>query len=180
MKSTIQRAALAVAVATLGAGAVGLASAQTSAPAAAPAAQQGSHHGHFHHHFGGRFVGTLLRATKQLSGSNALTLTQQEAIKTTLQSARASHQAGTLSPLSSPTVVGNPGSANAQYGEAVSAAITAATDRITNDSNLAKQLYSALALSANQQTQLQTILASMQAKDEARRAQWAAKHAGNS
>jgi Spy/CpxP family protein refolding chaperone len=173
MKSTIQRAVLAFAVASLGA--VGAASAQTtsSAPAATP--PQGQHHGHFHHH--GGFVGTLLRATKQLSGTNALTAAQQAQIKTFFQNERAAHQAGTQSPHFGPTVTGNPTSS--QYGSAVSAAVTGAQERITNDSNMAKQLYTALQLTPQQQTQLQTILSSMEAKEQARRAQWAAKHAGN-
>jgi Spy/CpxP family protein refolding chaperone len=178
MKSTIQRALFAVAVATIGAGAVGTASAQTSAPAATTTAlPPGAHHGHRHHGFGGSFVGTLLHATRQLSGANALTAAQQAQIKSILQTERASHAAGTHAPAYGPTVVGNPSSTNTEYGAAVSAAVTAATNRIENDSNLAKQIYAALNLTPGQQAQLQTILAAQQARQQAQRAAWAARHA---
>ena len=67
MKSTIQGVLFAVAIATLGAGAVGTACAQ-SAPAAGTAPPQPTHfHGHFRHFGGSRFLGSLLRATRQLN-----------------------------------------------------------------------------------------------------------------
>jgi hypothetical protein len=167
MKSTIQRALFTVAVAALGAGAVGTASAQatTSAPGALP--QQG-HHGHFHH-FGGPFVGTLLRATKQLN----LTATQQASIKSILHSAHQGHQPGAAPQCPGLTVLGNPADPN--FAAAVQNAQSKAQARIQQETVLAGQIYAVL--SQQQQQQLPTVLASLQAQDAARRAQWAAKHA---
>src|SRR5579863_8640087 len=67
MKSTIQRVVLAVAVATLGAGALVTASAQTTSSAPVAASPNGHHHGQFRRFGRGRFVGSLLRATQQLN-----------------------------------------------------------------------------------------------------------------
>jgi hypothetical protein len=171
MKSTIQRALFAVAVAALGAGAVGTAAAQSSAPG--PASTAHGHHGH--HRFGGSpFLATLLRATRQLTGANALTSAQQSQIKTILQGARAAHRPGTSGQGFDLTVIGNPGNSN--YATTVNAAAAAASNRIQNDSALAAEIYNHV-LNANQQGQLQTILTSMQAQAQARRAQWAAQHA---
>jgi hypothetical protein len=167
MKSTIQRVLFAVAVATLGAGAVGTASAQTSsAPSATP--QQGQHHGHFHH-FGGRFVGTLLRATKQLN----LSAQQQASIKSILQSAHQGHQPGAAPQGPSMTVLGNPADPN--FAAAVQNAQSRAQVRLQQETTLAGQIYAVL--NQQQQQQLPAVLASMQAKADAQRAQWAAKHA---
>jgi len=167
MKSTIKRALFAAAVAALGAGAVGTALAQTSsAPSSAPAA--GAHHGHFHH-FGGQFVGTLLRATKQLN----LTANQQASIKSILQSAHQGHQPGAAPQGPSLTVLGNP--ADPSFAAAVQNAQSKAQARIQQETTLAGQIYAVL--TQQQQQQLPTVLASLQAQDAARRAQWAAKHA---
>jgi Spy/CpxP family protein refolding chaperone len=167
MKSTIQRVLLAVAVATLGAGAVGTASAQaSSAPSATP--PQGQHHGHFHH-FGGRFVGTLLRATKQLN----LTAQQQASIKSILQSAHQGHQPGAAHQGPSMTVLGNPADPN--FAAAVQNEQSRAQVRLQQETTLAGQIYAVL--NQQQQQQLPAVLASMQAKADAQRAQWAAKHA---
>src|SRR5580692_11400785 len=77
MKSTIQGVLFAVAVATLGAGVVGTACAQSAPAAPASSAPQQTHHrGHFGHFGGGRFLGSLLRATRQLN----LTPDQQTSI----------------------------------------------------------------------------------------------------
>jgi Spy/CpxP family protein refolding chaperone len=169
MKSTIQRALFAVAVATLGAGAVGTASAQaTAATSSAPAPQQGQHHGHFHH-FGGRFVGTLLRATKQLN----LTAQQQASIKTILQSAHQGRQPGAAPQGPGMTVLGNPADPN--FAAAVQNEQSKAQGRIQKETALAGQIYGVL--TPTQQQQLPTVLASLQAKADAQRAQWAAKHA---
>ncbi len=169
MKSTIQRVLIAAAVVTLGAGALGTASAQTttttpasSAPGANP--QQGRHHGP--HHFGGSpFVGTLLRATQQLN----LTVTQQASIKTILQNA---HETGGQHQGPELTVVGNP--AHPDFAAAVQSAATGASARVQKESTLAGQIYAVL--TSQQQKQLPTVLAAMQAKQAARRAQWAAQH----
>jgi Spy/CpxP family protein refolding chaperone len=166
MKSTIQRALLAVAVAALGAGAVGTAAAQStsSAPNAAP-----PHHGHFHRHFGGRFVGTLLQATKQLN----LTTQQQASIKLILQNAHQKHQPGTAPQGPSMTVLGNPADPN--FAAAVQNEQSRAQVRIQQETTLAGQIYGVL--TPPQQQQLPTVLASLQAKADAQRAQWAAKRA---
>lgn len=177
MKSTIQRALLAVAVATLGAGAVGTAAAQ-SAPEAAVTPPVGQHHGRFHHHFGGApFLGTFLHALHQLNSSpTPLSANQQNVLKTALQGARQAHSSKTAPDL---TVIGNPGDSGS-YTAAIGTAVSNAQARITEDATLASQIYTELTLTQAQQNELKTILADEQAKQVARRAQWAAKHAGNS
>jgi hypothetical protein len=176
MKSTIQRVLFAVAVATLGAGTVGTAFAQnnSSAPGAAPTHHM--HHGHFRGFGGSPFLGSLLRATKQLSGQYALTGSQQLQIKALLQGARPAHQPGVQSQGLGITVIGNPG--NSSYPTAVQNAITAATNRINKESTLAAEIYNHV-LTTAQQGQLQTVLASIQTQEQARRAQWAAKRASS-
>jgi Spy/CpxP family protein refolding chaperone len=167
MKSTIQRVLLAVAVATLGAGAVGTACAQStsSAPGAAPT--NGAHHGHFRHFGGRRFVGSLLRATKQLN----LSTQQQSDIKNILSSARHTHQPGAQHPAL--TVMGNP--SDPGFASAVQGAAAEASNQIQRESALAGEIYGVL--TPTQQKQLPTVLASIQAQQQARRAAWAAKHA---
>jgi hypothetical protein len=169
MKSTIQRALFAVAVATLGAGAVGTASAQTTASAPGTSPPHHMRHGHFRGFGGSPFVSSLLRATRQLG----LLPEQQASIKAILASARPTHQAGTQPQRPDLTVLGNPGSQN--YAAAVSAAETAAQNRIQKQSLLAQQIYAVL--SKSQQDQLPNVLAAIEAKEQARRAQWASKHA---
>jgi hypothetical protein len=171
MKSTIQRVLFAAAVVTLGAGALGTASAQTTttpaaAPSSAPGAnpQQGRHHG-FHHFGGSPFVGTLLRATQQLN----LTVTQQASIKAILKSA---HETGGEHQGPELTVVGDP--AHPDFAAAVQSAATGASARVQKESTLAGQIYGVL--TSQQQKQLPTVLAAMQAKQAARRAAWAAQH----
>jgi Spy/CpxP family protein refolding chaperone len=169
MKSTIQRVLFAVAVAALGAGAVGTAAAQTtsSAPGTAPAHH--GHHGHFRGFGGGRFVGTLLRATRQLN----LTADQQANIKNILKTARSNFRPGTQGSQPGITVLGNP--AHPDFAGAVQSAQAAASGRIQKESALAGQIYAQL--TATQQQQLPAVLAAIQAQQQARRAQWAAKHA---
>jgi hypothetical protein len=176
MKSTIQRVLVALAVATLGAGAVGTASAQTSSSAPGTAPPHHGHHGHFRGFGGSPFLGTLLRATKQFSGQYALTTAQQSQIKTILQGARPAHQPGAQPQGLGITVIGDPH--NGSYPTAIQNAITAATARINKDSALAAEIYNDVLLPA-QQGQLETVLAAMQAKEQARRAAWAAKHASS-
>jgi Spy/CpxP family protein refolding chaperone len=170
MKSTIQRVLFAVAVATLGAGAVGTAAAQTasSAPTSAPPGHHG-HHGHFRGFGGGRFVGTLLRATKQLN----LTADQQANIKNILKSARSNFRPGTHGSQPGITVLGNP--AHPDFAGAVQSAQAAASGRIQKESALAGQIYAQL--TTTQQQQLPAVLAAIQAQQQARRAQWAARRA---
>ena len=182
MKSTIQRVLFAVAVATLGAATVGTAAAQTSAASSAPGTSL-PHHGHYGHfrRFGGSsLVAPLLRATRQLgkapgTQSLALSADQQTFIKGVLSSARTGHHPGTQPQGPGITVLGDPG--NAGYATAVQAIATAATARIQNESALAEQIWNDL--SGPQRAALPGILASIQAQEQAHRAQWAGKHTSN-
>jgi hypothetical protein len=169
MKSTIQRVLCAVALATLGAGAVGTAAAQTSASAPAATPPQHMHGGHFRRSGGSPFVGSLLRATRQLN----LLPAQQASIKSILAGARGTHQPGTQPQGPDITVIGNPGSQG--YAAAVQGAQAAAAARIVKESTVAEQIYAVL--SKSQQDELPAVLASIQAKEQARRAQWASRHA---
>ena len=90
MKSTIQRVLVAVAVATLAAGAVGTASAQTTSPAPGTSPPQRMHRGQFRRFGGSPFLSSLLRATRQLN----LTPDQQTSIKSIMASTRHTHQPG--------------------------------------------------------------------------------------
>jgi hypothetical protein len=176
MKSTIQRAVFAVAVAALGAGALATASAQTTSSAPNTTPPHHMHRGHFRGFGGDPFVRTLLRATKQLGVQQptlALTQGQQDTIKGILASARKTHQPGTQPQGPGITVLGNPGNPN--YATAVDAAAAAAKNRIVNESQLATNIYDVLL--KPQKDALVTVLASMQAQQQARRAQWASKHA---
>jgi len=178
MKSTIQRVLFAVAVATLGAGAVGTESAQSSSSAPGTSPPHHLRHGHFRHFGGSPFVGTLLQATRQLGkapGTQSLALStgQQETIKSILTEARPHHQPGSGPKGPGITVLGNPGDPG--YSAAVAAAEAAATARIQTQTTLATDIWNVL--STNQKNALPNILAAIQAKQEARRGQWAAKHA---
>ncbi len=168
MKSTIQRVLCAVALATLGAAAVGTASAQTSSSAPGVSPPHHMHGGQFRHFGGSPFLGSLLRATRQLN----LLPAQQASIKTILSTARP-HQPGTQPQRPDITVLGNPGSQG--YAAAVQGAQAAASARVLKESTLAEQIYAVLTKS--QQDELPTVLASIQAKEQARRAQWAGRHA---
>jgi Spy/CpxP family protein refolding chaperone len=168
MKSTIQGVLFAVAVATLGAGAVGTACAQSAAAAPATSGPQQLHHrGHFRHFGGAPFVGSLLRATQQLN----LLPQQQASIKAILAGARPAHQPAAQTPHPGLTVLGNPG--DPAYASAVQGAQTSAATRIQKEVALAGQIYAVL--SPQQVQQLPAVLASIQAKEQARRAAWAAK-----
>ena len=168
MKSTIQGVLVAVAMATLGAGAVGTACAQ-SAPAAPASSgpQQFQHGGHFRRFGGSQFVGSLLRATRQLN----LLPQQQASIKAILASARPGHQPAAQTQHPGLTVLGNPGDPG--YASAVQGAQSSAANRIQKEVALAGQIYAVL--TPQQVAQLPAVLASIQAKEQARRAAWAAK-----
>jgi hypothetical protein len=169
MKSTIQRALLAVAVAALGAGAMGAASAQSAGSAPAAFAGHPFHRGHFRRFGESPLVGSLLRATRQLG----LTPAEQTSIKSILSSARPTHQPGAAPQGPGITVLGNPGDPN--YLAAVQSAEANATAQIQKESVIAGQIYAAL--TPEHQKALPGVLASMQAKEEARRAAWASKRA---
>ena len=169
MKWTIQRVLVAVAVATFAAGAVGTASAQTTSPAPGTSPPQRMHRGQFRRFGGSPFLSSLLRATRQLN----LTTTQQASIRAILKGARSTHQPGAQRQGPEITVLGNPGSQG--YAAAVQDAEAAATARIQKESALAGQIYAQL--TSAQQQQLPAVLASIQARQQARRAQWTARHA---
>jgi Spy/CpxP family protein refolding chaperone len=161
-------------------GAAGVVSAQTTAPStssaaaitssttAAPAA---GHRWHGHH---GGLLGVTLRATKQLN----LTPEQQASIKTILTNARAQAKAARAAgqPPVDIAVLGNPGDPN--YAAALQSAKTLAASRIQAESELQGQIYNVL--TPEQKAQLPTVLASMKAKAEQRRAAWEQKHAAGS
>jgi periplasmic protein CpxP/Spy len=165
---------LVLAMASIGT-AAGVASAQTTTPSTtttttAPAT---GHKWHGHHH-GGFMLGMTLRATKQLN----LTADQQASIKTILTTARAqakaAHAAAGTSTVDM-SVLANPGDAN--YATALQTAKTASATRIQNESEIQGQIYNVL--TAAQKAQLPTVLASMKAQAEARRAAWEQKHAAS-
>jgi Spy/CpxP family protein refolding chaperone len=166
MKSTIQGILAAVAVGTLGIGAVGMACAQSAPAAPTTTGPQHFHHrGHFGRFGGSRFVGSLLRATRQLN----LTPGQQQSIKTIMATARTTQHHAQQTPT---TVLGNPGDQG--FPAAVQGAANDAVTRVHNESLLASQIYGVL---TPQQIQLLPgVLASIQAKEQARRAAWATKH----
>jgi Spy/CpxP family protein refolding chaperone len=158
-----------LAIAGIG-GAMGIATAQTTSPSTTTTPPTPSHK--WHHHHGGLLVGALLRATKQLN----LTAEQQASIKTILSTARAQAKAahsGNPSPVNI-TVLGNPGDPN--YATQLESVKTFAANRIQTESELEGQIYNVL--TAQQKTQLPTVLAAMQAKAAQRRATWQAQHAG--
>jgi Spy/CpxP family protein refolding chaperone len=164
---------LVLAVAGIGS-AVGVANAQsTTAPATTTTTTAPAHGGHkWHGHRGGGFlVGMTLHATKQLN----LTADQQASIKTILTTARAqakaAHAAG-QSPVDM-AVLANPGDPN--YATALQSAKSVAATRIQNESELQSQIYNVL--TPAQKAQLPTVLATMKAQAQQRRAVWEQRHA---
>ena len=166
---------LVLAVASIG-GAAGVAYAQSTAPATTTtttAPEDGGHMWH-RHHGGGLLVGMTLRATKQLN----LTADQQASIKTILTTARAQAKAARASgqaPVDM-AVLGNPGDPN--YATALQSAKSLAGTRIQNESELQSQIYNVL--TPAQKTQLPTVLATMKAQAQQRRAVWEQRHATGS
>jgi protein CpxP len=170
---------LVLAVASIGS-AAGVAYAQTTtAPATTATTTAPAHPAHgghkWHgHHGGGFLVGMTLHATKQLN----LTADQQASIKTILTTARtqakAAHAAG-QSPVDM-TALANPGDPN--YATALQSAKSLATTRIQNESELQSQIYNVL--TAAQKAQLPTVLATMKAQAQQRRAVWEQRHAAGS
>jgi LTXXQ motif family protein len=194
MKSTIQRALLAVAVATLGAGAVGTAAAQAPAAGSGPDSGQSQdwhgghhhwshgghrmrHHGHHGWRHGGHegwahggpqrsgFGATPFAATL-LRGTRQLNLTEQQhaAIRTIIEDSRKAHEAAAQAQRPDPAVLGDPG--NAGYAAAVRNAVAAATARINEQSALAGKIYNVL--NSDQKKQLPGVLASLKTEDHGR------------
>ena len=166
---------LVLAVASIG-GAAGVAYAQTTAPATTTTTTAPEHGGGMwhRHHGGGLLVGMTLRATKQLN----LTADQQASIKTILTTAHAQAKAARASgqaPVDM-AVLGNPGDPN--YATALQSAKTLASTRIQNESELQGQIYNVL--TAAQKAQLPTVLATMKAQAQQRRAVWEQRHATGS
>ena len=166
---------LVLAVASIG-GAAGVAYAQSTAPATTTTTTAPAHGDHkWHgHHGGGFLVGMTLRATKQLN----LTADQQASIKTILTTARAQAKAAHASgqaPVDM-AVLANPGDPN--YATALQGAKTLAATRIQNESELQSQIYNVL--TAEQKAELPTVLATMKAQAQQRRAVWEQRHATGS
>jgi Spy/CpxP family protein refolding chaperone len=165
MKLNTKFGLLAVALASIGTGAVVAAAAETDA--ATSAAAPAPHAGHWHHR-GSMMVGALVHATKQLD----LTAAQQQSIKTILSAARAQHQANAQASPLDLTVLANPGDPN--YATAVQSAKTLAANRIQLQSDLQTQIYNVL--TPEQKTKLPQVLADMKAKFQQRRAAWHSHH----
>jgi len=139
-------------------------SSSTTTTTTAPATQ-----GKWHHHQGGLLLGMTLRATRQLN----LTADQQASIKTILSTARAQAKAARAAgPAIDMAVLGNPGDPN--YATALQSAKMAASNRIQTESEIQSQIYNVL--TAEQKTQLPTVLASMKERAAQRRAAWEEKH----
>jgi Spy/CpxP family protein refolding chaperone len=167
MKFDRRYAVLAVALAAVGFGSVATAqSSSSSSSSTAPAI-----HRHWHGARGSMLVMTLLRATRQLN----LSADQKQSIKTLLSQAR-SQRFAAAGGAPDITVLGNPGHEN--YATAVQGLQSNAASRIQRESELASSIYNVL--TTEQRQQLPTVLASMKAKAEARRAAWQAQHAASS
>lgn len=169
MKLHTRCGVLVIALASLAAGVAGTAVAQPPAAAAsnATAPLPGPHHpgprGAFFGPPGSFLLGSLLRATQQLN----LTADQQSQIKSIITTARAQERAQGPEAGLDIAVLGNPADSN--YASAVQAAKTVAANRIQLESELQGQIYNVL--TAQQKTQLPTVLASIKAQMAARRAQ---------
>lgn len=152
-------------------GAAGVVSAQTTAPdttMTTPAPDAGGHRWHGHH--GGALLGITLRAAKQLN----LTAEQQASIKTILSNAHTQAKAARAANQAEIdiAVLGNPGDPN--YATALQSAKTLAANRIQTESELQGQIYNVL--TAQQKAQLPTVLATMKAHAQQRRAAWEQRH----
>jgi Spy/CpxP family protein refolding chaperone len=165
MKLNRKLGLLLVATAAVSAGAVVATAATTTTTATSNTTTPATGGKHWHHH-GGMLVGTLLRATHQLS----LTSEQQSTIKGLLTAARAQHQ-GQGSSVDMFTLA-NPGDAN--YSTALQSAKTAATTRLQNEVNLQEQIYNVL--TTDQKAKLPQVLADMKTQAQQRRAAWQQQH----
>ncbi len=170
MKVLISRYALVgAALAGLALGSIAAAQNSSSSSSASTSGAPAFRGGHRHFARGGMFVGTLLRATRQLN----LTAEQKQTIKGLIQQARSqSRSSATGGP--DMTVIGNPG--NSGFATAVQSMESRASTRIQQESELASSIYSQL--TPQQQSQLVTVLQSLQAKAAQRRAAWQARHSG--
>jgi Spy/CpxP family protein refolding chaperone len=144
----------------------GTVSAQTTTPSTTTATTAPAQGHKWHGRFGGGglLLGITLHAAKQLN----LTAEQEASIKTILSNAHAQAKAAhaTGNTALDMAVLGNPGDPN--YATALQSAKTLAANRIQTESELQGQIYNVL--TAEQKAQLPTVLASMKAKAEARRA----------
>jgi Spy/CpxP family protein refolding chaperone len=174
MKLNRNIALLVAAMAGIGTGAAVATAAETTTPAATTAEPAGGGHHHWRDHHG-MLVGMTLRAARELN----LTAEQQANIKTLLSAARTQQKAARAAAPGGPvdlSVLANPGDPN--YAAALQSAKTLATTRIQRESELQGQIYNVL--TAEQKTQLPTVLASMKAKAAQRRAAWQQKHTSGS
>jgi periplasmic protein CpxP/Spy len=163
---------LIVATATVGAGAAVAAAttAATTTTATTTATTPAPGGMHWHHRHGGMLVGGLLRATRQLN----LTEQQQTQIKGILSTARSQHQAAAAAGTNAVdmTVLANPGDPN--YATALQTAKSRFEARMQSQAELQSQIYNVL--TADQKAKLPTVLATMKAQAEQRRAAWQAQH----
>jgi Spy/CpxP family protein refolding chaperone len=160
---------LIVATATVGAAAAVGAATSTTTTATTTATTPAPAGKHWHHHRGGLLVGGLLRATKQLG----LTDQQETTIKGILTTARSQHQAAaTAAGAVDMTVLSNPGDPN--YATALQTAKSRFEARMQSESELQSQIYNVL--TPEQKAKLPTVLASLKAQAEQRRAAWQAAH----
>ncbi|HTY94686.1 MAG TPA: Spy/CpxP family protein refolding chaperone [Steroidobacteraceae bacterium] len=204
MKTTHKRVLIALAVAMLGAGAAGTASAQQS-PAGTSATPDPSaagsdehpghirgrgeferrghfrHHGHFrrHRHFMVRGLragdGGAPFVSSLLRATHRLDLTPEQRSSIRTILASARPAAGSAAqPHPDVTVLGNPGDRN--YASAVQGAQAAAASRIQKESTVARQIYAVL--TPAQQQQLPTVLAAMKARGTGR-GSWAGRRSGD-
>jgi len=166
MKVNRRYATLVAALAGVGFGTV--VAAQGTSSSSSSTAPMGRH---WHHHArGSMLVGTLLRAAHQLN----LTADQKQTIKSLLVQARSENRSS-ASARPDITVLGNPGDAN--YATVVQGLQSQVSTRLQRESALANSIYSVL--TPEQKQQLPTVLASMKAKAQARRAAWQAQHAAS-
>lgn len=176
MKLNRRSGMLVVALASIGMG-MGTALtvlAQDASSSSSSSAPAHHHHGHFR---GRRFgpgsmlLGMTLRAAHQLN----LTADQKAQIKTILQTARSQARANAQAGSIDIAVLGNPADPN--YATELETLKSNAANRIQEESELQSQIYNVL--TAQQKEQLPTVLASIKAKQAARRAAWAAQHSSS-
>ena len=168
MKTQARFGVLAATVLACGAGALALAADLPAGAASSSSSQSSAPGPHWGHHWRGAqrsvLVGTLLAACRQLN----LMPQQQDSIRTLITQARTARRAAGGGAGVNLAVLGNPGDPN--YATAVQSLKSSAASRIDSESALAQNIYNVL--TSDQQKQLPQVLATLQAKREARRATW--------
>lgn len=165
---------LMVALASIGMGTT-VVLAQDDSSSSSSSASAPHHHfgrGHFRGPFGGGPGGSLVGATLRAAHQLNLTAEQKSEIKTILQTARSQARANAQASSVELSAIGNPADPN--YATALQTLKTNAANRIQEESEIQSQIYNVL--TTQQKSQLPTVLASIEAKQAARRAAWAARH----